>query len=125
MDIVVPLPSAPARASEMVREKEVIDFIWDHIICRFGIPFVIVCDNRKQFIGSRNGQAELTNKTIIQNLKKRSTNAKGKWKEIIPEVLWAYRTTSNSGTVAIPFSLVYGAEALIPVEVGKPSIIFQ
>ncbi|XP_070034470.1 uncharacterized protein [Nicotiana tomentosiformis] len=91
-----------AQAFEKVREKEVIDFIWDHIICRFGMPSDIVCDNGKQFIESkvtkfledhkikrilstsyhpsRNREDESTNKTIIQNLKKRLTNAKGKWR---------------------------------------------
>ncbi|XP_070034509.1 uncharacterized protein [Nicotiana tomentosiformis] len=135
-----------AQAYEKVREKEVIDFIWDHIICRFRMPSKIVCDNGKQFIGTKvtkfledhtikrilstpyhpsgNGQDESTNKTILQNLKKRLTDAKGKWKEILPEVLWAYRMTSKSSIGATPFSLVYGAEALIEVEVGEPSIRF-
>ncbi|XP_019235803.1 PREDICTED: uncharacterized protein LOC109216128 [Nicotiana attenuata] len=134
------------QAFEKVREKEVIDFIWDHIIYRFGMPFKTVCDNGKQFIGKKvtkfiedckikkvlstpyhpsgNEQAKSTNKTIIQNLMKRLTHAKGKWREILPEVLWAYRTTSKSSTRATPFSLVYGAEALILVEDGEPSIRF-
>nr|XP_016499424.1 PREDICTED: uncharacterized protein LOC107818028 [Nicotiana tabacum] len=56
--------------------------------------------------------------------KKRLDDAKGKWREVLPEVLWAYRTTSKISTGATPFSLVYGSEALIPVEVGKPSIRF-
>ncbi|XP_070003365.1 uncharacterized protein [Nicotiana sylvestris] len=136
-----------AQAYEKVREKEVIDFIWNHIIYQFGMPSKIVCDNWKQFIGSkvakfledhkikrilstpyhpsRNGQAESTNKTMIQNLKKRLIDVKGKWKEILPEVLWAYRTNSKSSTRATPFSLVYGAEALIVVEVREPSIRFR
>ncbi|XP_070045588.1 uncharacterized protein [Nicotiana tomentosiformis] len=159
-----PLPWAPGKAQFMlfmtnyvskwvkahaygkVREKEVIDFIWDHIICRFGMPPEIVCYNGKQFIGSKvtkfledhkikrilstsyhpsgNGQAESTNKTILQNLKKRLIDANGRWKEVLAKVLWAYRTTSKSITGATPFSLVYGAEALILVEVGEPSIRF-
>ncbi|XP_070026222.1 uncharacterized protein [Nicotiana sylvestris] len=71
MDIVGPLPTAPgkakfilfmtdyfskwveAQAFEKVREKEVIDFIWDHIVCRFRIPAKIVCDNNKQFIDNK------------------------------------------------------------------------
>jgi len=73
---------------------------------------------------SGNGHAKSTNKTIILYLKKRLNDAKGKWREILPEVLWAYRRTSKSSTGATPFSLVYGAEALIPVEVGEPSIRF-
>nr|XP_009785416.1 PREDICTED: uncharacterized protein LOC104233682 [Nicotiana sylvestris] len=68
----------------------------------------------------RQREAEYTNKTIIQNLKKKLESAKGKWRETLPEVLWAYWTTPKSSTEKTPFFLVYGAEALIPVEVGEP-----
>ena len=101
-----------AHAFEIIREKEVISFTWDHIMCRFWISSEITCDNGKQFIGSKvtqfledhkikrilstpyhpcaNGQAESTNKNIIQKLKKKLESTKGKWREILPEVLWAY-----------------------------------
>ncbi|XP_070040608.1 uncharacterized protein [Nicotiana tomentosiformis] len=68
-----------------------------------------------------NGQAESTNKVIINNLKKRLDESKGKWPEVLPGVLWAYRTTAKTSTGETQFSLVYGAEALIPVEIGEPS----
>ncbi|XP_075081667.1 uncharacterized protein LOC142166396 [Nicotiana tabacum] len=68
---------------------------------------------------SANGQAESTNKVIIQNIKKSLEAAKVKWTEELPGVLWAYRTTTKSIMGKIPFSLVYGAEALIPVEVNE------
>ncbi|KAL6348904.1 hypothetical protein AAG906_033560 [Vitis piasezkii] len=42
-----------------------------------------------------NGQAEATNKTLINALKKRLEQAKGKWVEELPGVLWAYRTTPD------------------------------
>ena len=58
---------------------------------------------------SANGQAESTNKVIIQNLKKRLEAAKGKWPEELPGVLWAYWTTTKSSTGETPFSLVHGA----------------
>ncbi|XP_070035136.1 uncharacterized protein [Nicotiana tomentosiformis] len=112
----------------------------------FGIPKEIACDNGLHFIGAKitkfledlkikritslpyhpsaNGQAELTNKVIIQNLKKRLEVAKGKWPEELPGVLWTYRTTAKSRTGETLFSLVYGAEALIPVEVGAYLEIF-
>lgn len=53
------------------------------------------------------------------------TDLKGKWKEILPEVLWAYRMTSKSSTGTTSFPLVYGVEALILVEVGEPSLRFK
>nr|XP_009596900.1 uncharacterized protein LOC104092908 [Nicotiana tomentosiformis] len=68
-----------------------------------------------------NGQPESTNKVFINNLKKRLEESKGKRPEVLPGVLWAYRTTAKTSTDETPFSLVYGTEALIPVEIGEPS----
>ncbi|XP_019251180.1 PREDICTED: uncharacterized protein LOC109230106 [Nicotiana attenuata] len=68
-----------------------------------------------------NGQDESTNKFIINTLKKRLEESKGKWPKVLPGVLRAYRATAKSSTGETPFSLVCGAEALIPVEIGEPS----
>jgi len=38
------------------------------------------------------------------------------------DVLWAYRCTPQSVRNESPFSLVYSADAMIPVEIGKPSL---
>jgi hypothetical protein len=43
---------------------------------------------------------------------------KGKnWHKELPSVLWALRTNVSRATRATPFSLVYGAEAVLPPEV--------
>nr|XP_033517665.1 uncharacterized protein LOC117281913 [Nicotiana tomentosiformis] len=55
---------------------------------------------------------------------KRLEESKGNWPEVLPGVLWAYRTRTKTGTGETPFSLVYGSEALIPVEIGEPSTRF-
>nr|XP_018627225.1 uncharacterized protein LOC108945632 [Nicotiana tomentosiformis] len=139
MDIEGPLPKAPGK----VREKKVVDFIWRNIKCRFDVPREIVCDNGPQFVGAKvtdflkswkikritlapyhpvaNGQEESTNKVIVNNLKKRLEATKGKWPEVLPRVLWAYKITTKISTGETQFSLIYGTEALIPVEIGKPS----
>nr|XP_016484547.1 PREDICTED: uncharacterized protein LOC107805081 [Nicotiana tabacum] len=52
---------------------------------------------------------------------KRLKESKGNWPEVLPGVLWAYRTTTKTSMEKTPFSLVYGAEALIPVDIGEPS----
>ena len=65
-----------------------------------------------------NGQAEVVNKVIINGLKKRLDNAKGKWVEELPHVLWTYRITPCRSTGETPFSMTYGAEAVIPLETG-------
>lgn len=36
-------------------------------------------------------------------------------------VLWAYPTSKHNSTQVTPFSLVYGAEAMVPIEVIVPS----
>ncbi|XP_020231099.1 uncharacterized protein LOC109811704 [Cajanus cajan] len=68
-----------------------------------------------------NGQAESANKVILAELKKLLGEAKGSWAEQLPEVLWAYRCTPQSTTQETPFRLVYGSDAMIPVEIGEPS----
>ena len=65
-----------------------------------------------------NGQAEAVNKTILNRLKRRLDGAKGRWAKELPSVLWAYCTTPRRSTGETPFSLTYGAEAVIPTEVS-------
>ena len=69
-----------------------------------------------------NGQAETVNKIIVNGLKKRLDNAKGKWVEELPHVLWTYRTTPRRSTGETPFSMTYGAETVIPLETGFPTL---
>ncbi|XP_016172929.1 uncharacterized protein LOC107615377 [Arachis ipaensis] len=69
-----------------------------------------------------NGQTEAANRVILPAIKKKLDNAKGEWAELIPEVLWSYNTTIQTTTGETPFKLVYGSEALIPVEVGVPTL---
>ena len=64
-----------------------------------------------------NGQAEAVNKTILSGLKKRLDGVKGNWAEELPNVLWTYRMTPRRDRQT-PFSLTYGAEAVIPAEVN-------
>ena len=45
--------------------------------------------------------------------------------EELPSVLWAYRTTPRRSTSATPFSLAYGMEAVIPLEVGLPTLTLE
>ena len=45
-------------------------------------------------------------------------DAKGKWMEELPHVLWTYRTTPCRSTGETPFSMTYGVEAVILLETG-------
>nr|CAN63790.1 hypothetical protein VITISV_003629 [Vitis vinifera] len=148
MDIVGPLPTAAAqkkipapKAYASIKDKDVTKFVWKNIICRFEILQTIIADNGPQFdsIAFRNfcselnirnsystprypqsnGQAEATNKTLINALKKRLEQAKGKWVEELPSVLWAYRTTPGRPTGNTPFALAYGRQDDANAELGR------
>ncbi|KAL5571653.1 hypothetical protein UlMin_021250 [Ulmus minor] len=114
-----------------------------NIICRFGIPHSLVSDNGTQFDSAglknlcldlgihkhfssvahpqSNGQVEVVNKTIKNNLEQKLKGAKGAWVDKLPRVLWAYRTTCRTSTNETPFSMTYGTEAVVPTEIGEPS----
>ncbi|KAL5548397.1 hypothetical protein UlMin_003628 [Ulmus minor] len=68
-----------------------------------------------------NGQVEAVNKTIKQTLKKKLEKSKGAWVDELPLVLWAYRTSFRAATGETPFSLAYGVEAVIPIEISLPT----
>ena len=68
-----------------------------------------------------NRQAKTLNKVIVNGLKKRLNDAKGKWVEELPHVLWTYRTTPRRSTKETHFLMTYGAEAVILLETGFPT----
>ncbi|BFG30704.1 hypothetical protein CerSpe_169780 [Prunus speciosa] len=59
--------------------------------CYKVMPFGL--KNAKATYPQGNGQAEESNKIILDCLKKRLEGAEGKWVDELPGVLWAYRTT--------------------------------
>ncbi|CAL2278268.1 unnamed protein product [Prunus armeniaca] len=69
-----------------------------------------------------NGQAEASNRIVLDCLKKRLDSVEGKWVDELPGVLWAYRTTKRISTGETPFSLAYGIEAIIPLHITIPSM---
>ncbi|KAM2170710.1 hypothetical protein ACFX1R_035878 [Malus domestica] len=69
-----------------------------------------------------NGLAESFNKTLCNLLKKVIGRIKRDWHERISEALWAYRTPHRTPTQATPYSLVYGVEAVLPLEIQIPSL---
>ncbi|XP_074364141.1 uncharacterized protein LOC141704877 [Apium graveolens] len=64
---------------------------------------------------------EAVNKIIKHTLKTKLEEKKGTWPEELTQVLWFYNTTPRTTTGETPFSLVYGCEAMVPVEVGAGS----
>ena len=134
---------AEAEPLATITAKKLKDFVYRAIVCRYGIPYQLISDNGKQFdskemrefceaLGIKkgfsavshpqtNGQTEAINKIIKHTLKAKLEESKGNWPEELPKVLWSYNTTPRSTTGETPFSLTYGCEAMVPVEVGSGS----
>ena len=107
-----------AEALATITEKNIRSFVWRNIICRYGIPRVLVSDNEKQFDNSAfkdfcsklgiknhyfspvhpqaNGQVEVTNQSLLKIIKTRFEEAKGIWPDELLSILWAYRTTART-----------------------------
>ncbi|GJR65017.1 reverse transcriptase domain-containing protein [Tanacetum coccineum] len=133
-----------AKAVATITGNQVKRFVWDNIVCRFGLPGEIVSDNGKQFCDNpfkdwcarlsitqrfasvkhpqTNGLVERANRSLGEGIKARLDRHKGRWVEELSHVLWAHRTTIKVSTGDTPFSLVYGTEAVIPAEIGMPTI---
>ncbi|XP_068474787.1 uncharacterized protein [Phaseolus vulgaris] len=64
-----------------------------------------------------NGQVEAVNKIILQGLKKKVGKAKAQWVEVLPKIVRSYHMTVQSTTKEMPFSLVYGTDVVLPIEI--------
>jgi transposase InsO family protein len=119
-------------------EKSVVEFIYEDIFTRFGVPHEIVTDQGTQFTSKlmkelmekygikhcksspyhpqANGQVESTNKVLETILTKTVQLHHRDWDDRLPEALWAYRTTWRNTTGHTPYELVYGKQVLLPIE---------
>ncbi|GJR50746.1 reverse transcriptase domain-containing protein [Tanacetum coccineum] len=111
---------------------------------RFELPGEIISDNGKQFRDDpfkdwckklcinqhfafvkhpqTNGLVERANRSLGERIKARMEARSKNWMEELPHVLWAHRTMLKSSNRDAPFSLTYGTEAVIPTEIGMPTI---
>ncbi|XP_052312616.1 uncharacterized protein LOC112328848 [Populus trichocarpa] len=126
-----------------VTQNVVKRFIEKDLICRYGPPEKMVTDNAQNFNGKMivelctkwkikhsnsspyrpkmNGAVEAANKNIKKIIQKMVVTYKD-WHEMLPFALHAYRTTVRTSTGITPYSLVYGMEAVMPLEVEIPSL---
>jgi hypothetical protein len=68
-----------------------------------------------------NGVVEVANKNVKKIIQKMVVTYKD-WHEMLPFVLHAYRTAVQTSTGATTYTLVYGMEAVMPLEMEIPSL---
>jgi hypothetical protein len=120
--------------------REVINFVQEHIIHRFGVPQSLITNQGSSFMSHQfkefartmkigllnsspyyaqaNGQAKSSNKTLIKLIKKKIEESPRGWHETLSEALWAHRTSKHIAMKVTPFELTYGQEAVLPTEIN-------
>ncbi|GJV38150.1 reverse transcriptase domain-containing protein [Tanacetum coccineum] len=110
-----------AKPVATIMGNQVKKFVWDNIICRFGLPGEIVSDNRKQFRDNlfkdwceklcicqcfasvkhpqTNGLVKRANGSLGEGIKARLDERSKDWIGELSHVLWAHRTMIKSSMV--------------------------
>ncbi|GJT17119.1 reverse transcriptase domain-containing protein [Tanacetum coccineum] len=133
-----------AKPVATITGNQIRKFVWDKIVCRFGLLGEIISDNGKQFRDNpfkdwceklcirqhfasvkhlqTNGLVERANRSFGEGIKARLDARSKIWMEEPPHVLWAHRTMIKSSNRDTPFSLTYRTEAVIQAETGMPTL---
>ncbi|GKC22341.1 reverse transcriptase domain-containing protein, partial [Tanacetum coccineum] len=108
-----------AKTVATITGNQVKKFVWDNIVCHFGILGEIASDNVKH--PQSNGLVKRANRSLGEGIKTRLGDGNKNWIEELPHVLWAHHTMIKSSHDDTPFSLTYGTEVVIPAEIRMPT----
>ncbi|MCO5555202.1 hypothetical protein L7F22_008745 [Adiantum nelumboides] len=124
--------------------KTTAQFLYENIFTRYGLPIEIVSDRGTHFINEMieqlldefmvihqksspyhpqaNGQAESTNKILVTILTKIVSESRADWDQKLHSALWAYRVAYKTSIGMTPFNMVYGIQAILPLEFLIPTL---
>ncbi|GJT61084.1 reverse transcriptase domain-containing protein [Tanacetum coccineum] len=133
-----------AKPVATITGSQIKKFVWDNIVCRFGLLREIISDHGKQFQDNpfkdwceklcirqhfasvkhpqTNGLVERANHSLGKRIKARLDERSKNWMEELPHVLWAHRIMIKSSNGDTSFSLTYETKAVIPTEIGMPTL---
>ena len=135
---------AEAAATKTDDAATVAKFLYENIISRYGCPKELVSNRGTHFLNKTieelttrflikhrktspyhpraNGQTEKTNGILCGILTKTIAGSLTDWDDKLWAALWAYRTAYKVTTQFTSFHLVYGQEAIFPIEFEIPSL---
>ncbi len=112
-------------------------FIFEEILCRWGVVEEIVTDNGTAYIAAldwlankfrirhirisaynsrANGIMECQHRTIRDSLVKACKGEMSRWPAVAPFVFWADRVTTRKSTGHSPFYMAHGIEPILPFD---------
>jgi hypothetical protein len=135
---------AEANAKKTNTMAHAATFMYENIISMFGCRKILVNDRRTYFLNfllqemtdmfqidhrkttfchpQTNGQTKRVNGTLMSILRRTIMDSKKNWNVKLTATLWAYRITFKVATQATPFSLVYGLEGNLPIDIEVESL---
>ncbi|XP_050379506.1 uncharacterized protein LOC126796823 [Argentina anserina] len=84
----------------------------------YGIKFL----HSSPYYAQSNGQAKASNRVIMSILKRMLDTNPRSWHTELDHILWAYRTSKRTPTGTTPYALMYGHDAVLPIEVNVQSL---
>ena len=127
-----------AQAIPNAKVSLIISFFYEDIICRHGCPKEVLTDRSTHFVNEMlnslcekfgvkhklstayhsqtNGLVKRFNRMLCKTLAKFANENKDDWDLFISSALFAYRTKKHNTTRHEPFYLLYGREAVLPIE---------
>ena len=121
------------------RAETIASKLVDDVICRHGVSRVIHTDQGMDFESNliknmcqlleiektrtiayhpeSDGLVERLNKTLIAMLRSCVDENQKNWDMLLPKILLGYRSSVQTTTGYSPFSLIYGREAMLPVDI--------
>ena len=135
---------AEASAIRKVTARNVAKSVYEDICCKFRVPLELLSYQGPGFRGDLlqylcekmkithryttpyypqkcNGLNERFNGKLVQILTKVTEDHGKNWDLEVAGALWAYQTSMKTSTSFTHFCLVYGKEALLPIEVELPT----
>lgn len=156
VDVIGPMPRTPtgkryivvavdhftkwveARALEEADAQSIVQFLYEDVICRHGVPTLMTTDRGTEFINELvtaltnvykirhirttayhpqgNGQVERTNRIIKDVLAKITPTKPGDWSIYLPSALSVIRNAQQQSTRFAPSELLYGRQLKQPFE---------
>ncbi|GKB05472.1 reverse transcriptase domain-containing protein [Tanacetum coccineum] len=133
MDVLGPLPEAPRKVKYVIvakdyftkwikakplaktTKKEVKKFVWDNIVCRFGLPRITVTENETNFVN------DPFESCLMKGIKKQLGRERKGWVDELPNVLWDHQMSLKTSNRETPYNIICGSEAVFLVEIGMPT----
>jgi transposase InsO family protein len=129
-----------AKALAQNTGQEVYKFLYEEVICRFGIPGEVIADRGElhskkvqeaaqkdgivlhfttAYHPQTNGMVERGHQELKKGLAKLVGEDVAKWSKYLHAILWADRITTKRTTGRSPYQLVYGQNCVLPFDIEE------